>query len=58
MQDETGAKKDTSCPHVSVSPRGSSCWMKEEAVNPVEYEVVQIEKTKKVCPLCENYAKP
>jgi len=26
-------------------------------MNPVEYETVQIEKTKKVCPLCEDYAK-
>lgn len=26
-------------------------------MNPVEYETVQIEKTKKVCPLCEDYSK-
>ncbi len=26
-------------------------------MNPAEYETVQIEKTKKVCPLCEDYAK-
>jgi uncharacterized metal-binding protein len=31
--------------------------MKERAMNPVEYETVQIEKTTKVCPLCEDYAK-
>lgn len=26
-------------------------------MNPVEYETVQVEKTKKVCPLCEDYAR-
>ena len=26
-------------------------------MNPVEYETVQIEKAKKVCPLCEDYAR-
>jgi uncharacterized metal-binding protein len=31
--------------------------MKGDAMNAVEYETVQIEKTGKVCPLCEDYAK-
>jgi uncharacterized metal-binding protein len=30
--------------------------MKEDRMNAIEYETVNIQKTPKVCPLCENYA--
>jgi len=57
MQDETDVRKDTCRVDVSVLRGGSSCSMEEDTMNPVGYEAVQIEKTEKVCPLCEDYAK-
>jgi hypothetical protein len=54
VQDETLAEKDTSGTYVSLSLSGSSCSMKGDTM---EYETVQIEKTKNVCSLCEDYAK-
>jgi uncharacterized metal-binding protein len=29
--------------------------MKEDTMNPVEYETIRVEKSSKVCPVCENY---
>jgi uncharacterized metal-binding protein len=57
VQDGTGAQKDTARGDVSISLGASSCSIKEDAMNVVEYEAAKIEKTTKVCPLCEDYAR-
>ncbi len=33
------------------------CGKREMAGGPAEYETVSIEKTRNVCPMCEDYAK-
>ncbi len=36
---------------------GQKCYGTQEEQKSIDYENVQIEKTRNVCPMCENYAK-
>ena len=37
--------------------RATTCGSREETAGPTEYEQVRIEKTKNVCPMCEDYSR-